>query len=120
MFCTHLFFYFLQKSVLISVNSFYIQALVIIWRVSSCRDNKAVCPVFSSSIERLRAERLQREAEERRKTQALIDQRSGKGKDSGREVQERDMPYNSAFFPELARKRQRRDRDSWRDEILKS
>ncbi|CAK6966113.1 leukocyte receptor cluster member 1 [Scomber scombrus] len=73
-----------------------------------------------SSIERLRAERLQREAEERRKTQALIDQRSGKGKDSGRVVQERDMPYNSAFFPELARKRQRRDRDSWRDEILKS
>ncbi|KAM7420930.1 hypothetical protein PAMA_015235 [Pampus argenteus] len=75
-----------------------------------------------SSIERLRAERLQREAEERRRTQALLDQRSGKGKDKelGREVQERERPYNNAYFPELARKRQRRDRDSWRDEILKS
>ncbi|XP_044215001.1 leukocyte receptor cluster member 1 [Thunnus albacares] len=73
-----------------------------------------------SSIERLRAERLQREAEERRRTQALLDQRSGKGKEPGREVQERERPYNSAYFPELARKRQRRDRDSWRDEILKS
>lgn len=73
-----------------------------------------------SSIERLRAERLQREAEERRRTQSLLDQRSGKGKDSGREMNDRDRPYNSAYFPELARKRQRRDRDSWRDEILKS
>ncbi|KAM7383371.1 hypothetical protein PAMP_003030 [Pampus punctatissimus] len=73
-----------------------------------------------SSIERLRAERLQREAEERRRTQALLDQKSGKGKELGREVQERERPYNSAYFPELARKRQRRDRDSWRDEILKS
>lgn len=73
-----------------------------------------------SSIERLRAERLQREAEERRRAQALLDQRNGKGKDSDRNVNERDRPYNSAYFPELARKRQRRDRDSWRDEILKS
>lgn len=75
-----------------------------------------------SSIERLRAERLQREAEERRKAQALIDQRSGKGKDrdAARYTNDRDRPYNSAYFPELARKRQRRDRDSWRDEILKS
>lgn len=75
---------------------------------------------FTSSIERLRAERLQREAEERRRAQALLDQRSGKVKESGSEVNERERPYNSAYFPELARKRQRRDRDSWRDEILKS
>ncbi|XP_029360739.1 leukocyte receptor cluster member 1 [Echeneis naucrates] len=73
-----------------------------------------------SSIEQLRAERLQREAEERRRAQALLDQRNGKGKEKGRELNERDRPYNSAFFPELARKRQRRDQDSWRDEILKS
>ncbi|XP_034729080.1 leukocyte receptor cluster member 1 [Etheostoma cragini] len=73
-----------------------------------------------SSIERLRAERLQREAEERRRTKALLDQRNGKGKEPGKETQEREMPYNNAYFPELARKRQRRDRDSWRDEILKS
>lgn len=73
-----------------------------------------------SSIEKLRAERLQREAEERRRAQALLDQRNGKGKEAGREVTERERPYNSAYFPELARKRQRRDRDSWRDEILKS
>lgn len=75
-----------------------------------------------SSIERLRAERLQREAEERRRAQALLDQRSGKGKDkdAGRQLNDRDRPYNSGYFPELARKRQRRDRDSWRDEILKS
>ncbi|XP_074509583.1 leukocyte receptor cluster member 1 [Sebastes fasciatus] len=73
-----------------------------------------------SSIERLRAERLQREAEERRRTQALLDQRNGKRKEPGKETNEREMPYNSAYFPELARKRQRRDRDSWREEILKS
>ncbi|KAL3980656.1 GTP binding protein overexpressed in skeletal muscle [Sarotherodon galilaeus] len=73
-----------------------------------------------SSIERLRAERLQREAEERRRAQALLEQRSGKRKEPGREVSERERPYNSAYFPELARKRQRRDRESWRDEILKS
>ncbi|XP_034409336.1 leukocyte receptor cluster member 1 [Cyclopterus lumpus] len=73
-----------------------------------------------SSIERLRAERLEREAEERRRTKALLDQRNGKGKESGKDTNERERPYNSAYFPELARKRQRRDRDSWRDEILKS
>ncbi|XP_076592765.1 leukocyte receptor cluster member 1 [Chaetodon auriga] len=73
-----------------------------------------------SSIERLRAERLQREAEERRRAQALLDQRNGKGKEPGKEMTERERPYNSAYFPELARKRQKRDRDSWRDEILKS
>ncbi|KAJ3598586.1 hypothetical protein NHX12_002092 [Muraenolepis orangiensis] len=78
-----------------------------------------------SSIERLRAERLQREAEERRRAQALMDQRSGKTKEKdpgagGAALEERERPYNSAFFPELARKRQRKDRDSWRDEILKS
>ncbi|XP_073341655.1 leukocyte receptor cluster member 1 [Pagrus major] len=73
-----------------------------------------------SSIERLRAERLQREAEERRRAQAIIDQRNGKRKEPGSEITERERPYNSAYFPELARKRQRRDRDSWRDEILKS
>ncbi|MED6276991.1 hypothetical protein CHARACLAT_008641 [Characodon lateralis] len=73
-----------------------------------------------SSIERLRAERLQREVEERRRAQALLDQRSGKRKGAHREMDERERPYNSAFFPELARKRQRRDRESWRDEILKS
>ncbi|KAM3614093.1 uncharacterized protein V6R79_010147 [Siganus canaliculatus] len=73
-----------------------------------------------SSIERLRAERLQREAEERRRAQALLDQRNGKGKDLERETTDRERPYNSAYFPELARKRQRRDRDSWREEILKS
>uniref|UniRef100_UPI0037E7E90B leukocyte receptor cluster member 1 n=1 Tax=Semicossyphus pulcher TaxID=241346 RepID=UPI0037E7E90B len=73
-----------------------------------------------SSIERLRGERLQREAEERKRAKALIDQRNGKGKEPGRETTERERPYNSAYFPELARKRQRRDRDSWRDEILKS
>lgn len=76
--------------------------------------------VSSSSIERLRAERLQREAAERRRAQALIEQRNSKGKESGREVTDRERPYNSAYFPELARKRQRRDRESWRDEILKS
>ncbi|XP_061676049.1 leukocyte receptor cluster member 1 [Syngnathoides biaculeatus] len=72
-----------------------------------------------SSIERLRAERLQREAEERRRALALLAQRNGKDKESGGELNERERPYNSAYFPELARKRQRRDRDSWRDEILK-
>lgn len=72
-------------------------------------------------MERLRAERLQREADERRKAQALLAQRSGKGnKGFERELNDRERPYNTAFFPELARKRQRRDRDSWRDEILKS
>lgn len=76
--------------------------------------------VFPSSIEQLRAERLQREAAERRRAAALLEQRNGKGKDPGREVNDRERPYNSAYFPELARKRQRRDRDSWRDEILKS
>ncbi|XP_054639079.1 leukocyte receptor cluster member 1 [Dunckerocampus dactyliophorus] len=73
-----------------------------------------------SSIQRLRTERLQREAEERRRAQSLLAQRNGKDKESGRELNERERPYNSAYFPELARKRQRRDRDSWRDEILKS
>ncbi|CAL8290427.1 unnamed protein product [Merluccius merluccius] len=77
-----------------------------------------------SSIEKLRAERLQREVEERRRAQTLIDQRSGKVKEKepgrGAAAEERERPYNSAFFPELARKRQRKDRDSWRDEILKS
>lgn len=77
-------------------------------------------PLFSSSIEQLRAERLQREAEERRRAQALLDRRNGKVKELERELNDRDRPYNSAYFPELARKRQRRDRDSWRDEILKS
>lgn len=76
--------------------------------------------VLSSSIERLRAERLQREAEERRRAQALLDQKNSKGKEAGREINERERPYNSAYFPELARKRQRRDQDSWREEILKS
>lgn len=77
-----------------------------------------------SSIERLRAERLQREAEERRRAQALLDQRSSKAKETepgrGPAAEERDRPYNNTFFPELVRKRQRKDRDSWRDEILKS
>lgn len=73
-----------------------------------------------SSLERLRAERLQREAEERRRAQALIEQRSGKRKEAARAMDDRERPYNSAYFPELARKRQRRDRESWRDEILKS
>ncbi|XP_037532824.1 leukocyte receptor cluster member 1 [Nematolebias whitei] len=73
-----------------------------------------------SSMERLRAERLLREAEERRRAHALIEQRSGKRKEAQREVDDRERPYNNAYFPELARKRQRRDRDSWRDEILKS
>lgn len=63
---------------------------------------------------------MQREAEERRRAQALLDQRNGKGKQSEREMSERERPYNAAYFPELARKRQRRDRDNWRDEILKS
>ncbi|ROJ29264.1 Leukocyte receptor cluster member 1 [Anabarilius grahami] len=68
-----------------------------------------------SSIERLRAERLQREAEERKRTQALLEQRSGGGKEKEleREMGDRDRPYNSAYFPELARKRQRRDRDQF-------
>nr|XP_020473329.1 leukocyte receptor cluster member 1 [Monopterus albus] len=86
------------------------------------RDKEEKSTSGEISIERLRAERLQREAEERRRAQALLDQRSGKGKDrdAAREMNDRERPYNSAFFPELARKRQRRDRDSWRDEILKS
>ncbi|KAB5586655.1 hypothetical protein PHYPO_G00004160 [Pangasianodon hypophthalmus] len=66
-----------------------------------------------SSMERLRAERLQREAEERRRAQALLDQRNGVSgaKDGQKEPEERDRPYNSAYFPELARKRRRRDKD---------
>ncbi|XP_053472206.1 leukocyte receptor cluster member 1 [Ictalurus furcatus] len=66
-----------------------------------------------SSKEQLRAERLQREAEERRRAQALLDQRNGVGgaKDGQKESEERDRPYNSAYFPELVRKRSRRDRD---------
>ncbi|XP_066539513.1 leukocyte receptor cluster member 1 [Hoplias malabaricus] len=68
-----------------------------------------------SSIERLRAERLQREADERRRAQALLDQRNGKAKEGEKEKEtgDRDRPYNSAYFPELARKRQRRDRDQY-------
>lgn len=63
-----------------------------------------------SSIGTLRAERLQREAEERKRTQALLDQKSGAGKEKReREMGDRDRPYNTAYFPELARKRQRRD-----------
>lgn len=73
-----------------------------------------------SSIEQLRAERLQREAEEKRRARALLERRSGGAKETERELNDRERPYNSAYFPELARKRQRRDRDSWRDEILKS
>ncbi|KAF7657230.1 hypothetical protein LDENG_00030410 [Lucifuga dentata] len=86
------------------------------------RDNGEKRSSGESSIERLRAERLQRETEERRRAQALLDQKSGKGKgkEAGRELNERERPYNTAYFPELARKRQRRDRESWRDEILKS
>ncbi|KAL2084899.1 hypothetical protein ACEWY4_020417 [Coilia grayii] len=66
-----------------------------------------------SSLERLRAERLQREAEEKRRAKALLEQRSGGAKEKEPEKVEgdRDRPYNSAYFPELARKRQRRDRD---------
>ena len=76
-------------------------------------------PFCPSSIERLRAERLQREAEEKRKAKALLDQKNGgKEKEREKEVEERDRPYNSGFFPELARKRQRRDRDSWRDGLI--
>lgn len=85
---------------------------------SEKRDRGVMRSSGESSIERLRAERLQREAEERRRAQALLDQKNGKGKE--KEMTERERPYNSAYFPELARKRQRRDRDSWRDEILKS
>ncbi|KAJ8354888.1 hypothetical protein SKAU_G00224550 [Synaphobranchus kaupii] len=68
-----------------------------------------------SSIERLRAERLEREAAERKRAQALLDQGSGSGKekDQQREMEERDRPYNSAYFPQLARKRQRRERDQY-------
>uniref|UniRef100_A0A1A7YN56 Leukocyte receptor cluster (LRC) member 1 n=1 Tax=Iconisemion striatum TaxID=60296 RepID=A0A1A7YN56_9TELE len=84
------------------------------------RDNVGKPSSGASSMERLRAERLQREADERRRTQALLEQRSGKRKESERELNDRERPYNSAYFPELARKRQRRDRESWRDEILKS
>ncbi|KAG7335543.1 hypothetical protein KOW79_000236 [Hemibagrus wyckioides] len=67
----------------------------------------------ASSREELRAERLRREAEERRRAQALLDQRNGVGgaKDGQKEPEERERAYNSAFFPELARKRRRRDRD---------
>lgn len=71
-------------------------------------------------MEQLRAERLQREAAERRRAAALLEQRNSKGKGPGPELNDRERPYNSAYFPELARKRQRRDRDSWRDEILRS
>ncbi|KAL0171768.1 hypothetical protein M9458_032079, partial [Cirrhinus mrigala] len=55
------------------------------------------------------------EAEERKRTQALLDQRSGGGKEKEhkQEMGDRDRPYNSAYFPELARKRQRRDRDQY-------
>jgi hypothetical protein len=76
--------------------------------------------LFSSSIERLRAERLQREAEEKRRAQALLDQKNGTGKEKERprETEEREIPYNSAYFPELARKRQRKDRNAWRDGIF--
>ncbi|TRY89326.1 hypothetical protein DNTS_023617 [Danionella cerebrum] len=68
-----------------------------------------------SSIQMLRAERLQREAEERRRSKTLLEQRSGAGKEKQpeRELNDRDRPYNSGFFPELARKRQRRDRDQY-------
>ncbi|KAL4616691.1 leukocyte receptor cluster member 1 [Arapaima gigas] len=65
----------------------------------------------SSSVERLRAERLQREAKERQRAQALLEQGSGacREREQSSEVQDRDRPYNSAYFPELARKRQRRE-----------
>ncbi|XP_076826670.1 leukocyte receptor cluster member 1 [Brachyhypopomus gauderio] len=64
-----------------------------------------------SSMERLRAERLQREAEERRRSRALLDARSRPEKEAQQEVGDRERPYNSAYFPELARKRQRRSQD---------
>lgn len=98
----------------------HVQCHGLIHDVLSIISNKMSTHVLSSSIERLRAERLQREAEERRRAQALLDQKNSKGKEAGREINERERPYNSAYFPELARKRQRRDQDSWRDEILKS
>ncbi|XP_072534973.1 leukocyte receptor cluster member 1 [Salminus brasiliensis] len=67
-----------------------------------------------SSVEKLRAERLQRELEERKRTQALLDQRNGVGKKREAEnMGDRERPYNNAYFPELARKRQKRDRDSY-------
>lgn len=68
-----------------------------------------------SSLERLRAERLQREVEEKRRVKALLEQKKGGGKEKEpeRQVNERDRPYNSAYFPELARKRQRRDLDQY-------
>lgn len=88
--------------------------------VNIIMDNKIFHMSILSSMEKLRAERLQREAEERRRAKALLDQRSGKGKETVKELNDRERPYNSAYFPQLARKRQRRDQDSWRDEILKS
>ncbi|XP_060777063.1 leukocyte receptor cluster member 1 isoform X2 [Neoarius graeffei] len=65
------------------------------------------------SMEQLRAERLQREAVERKRAQALLDQWHGVGKaaEEQKETDDRERPYNSAYFPELARKRRRRDRD---------
>ncbi|XP_068180900.1 leukocyte receptor cluster member 1 [Antennarius striatus] len=88
---------------------------------SEKRDKREKKSSGQNSIEMLRAERLLREAEERRRTQAMLDQRKrGKDGELGREVTDRERPYNSAYFPELARKRQRRDRESWRDEILNS
>lgn len=66
-------------------------------------------------MEQLRAERLQRETEERKRAQALLAQKKGVDgeKDCQKQTDDRDRPYNSAFFPQLARKRQRRDRDQY-------
>ncbi|KAK3571761.1 hypothetical protein QTP86_018721 [Hemibagrus guttatus] len=54
----------------------------------------------ASSREDLRAERLRREAEERRRAQALLDQRNGVGeaKDGQKEPEERERPVQQRFL----------------------
>ncbi|XP_054850572.1 leukocyte receptor cluster member 1 [Eublepharis macularius] len=81
-------------------------------RQKECRGNLAVECVHkrgtsSSSLEKLRQERLQREQAERSRTEALLAQKTGKllPGEAEEEVDERKRGYNSQFHPQLARKR---------------
>ncbi|XP_069038474.1 leukocyte receptor cluster member 1 [Lepisosteus oculatus] len=64
-----------------------------------------------SSLDRLREERVRREAEERRRARALLASRAEGERSAAQEPDERDRPYNSQYCPQLARRPRRRDGD---------
>ncbi|XP_060112338.1 leukocyte receptor cluster member 1 [Heteronotia binoei] len=61
----------------------------------------------SSTLEKLRQERLRREQTERARAEVLLAQKAGKllPREAEEEVDERKRGYNSQFHPQLARKR---------------